>query len=343
MTPFKPDGLYAGKTQEVIQSWPDECVHAIITSPPYWNKRQYDSSTGPDNLGEEKAPQDYIKNLCAIIQTCKRVLRKDGTLWLNIGDSYDSHKEQLLIPFTVGKVLQELGWTLRAMIPWIKRNAFPPNAKDRPLTGTEYWLLLTRKPRRYFYNPYAIGPRRYDADAIRPVRDTDLWQSSVENILLDQDLQPIAFDVPTASHKFAHFAVFPERLIIPLVHLATPPRICQTCGAPHKPIVSKTRETTRPGADVKSTGRSAKETGPTCPTRRITIYHVDRYDPSCTCPPRTSPKTARPVVMDPFAGSGTTCVVARKLGRSFVGIDTSSTYVDMTRDRLQRLETENDE
>lgn len=180
-----------GDALSVLQTLPDGIAQTVITSPPYWGLRDYGI---PGQLGLEPSPQEYVSNLVRIFQEVKRVLRPDGTLWLNLGDSYagsgtigrndavrlasglaSGHgggitcpnqgtlqrrskgpsKQLLGMPWRVAFALQEDGWILRSDIIWAKPNCMPESVRDRPTKSHEY-LFLFSKQERYFYDAQAI-------------------------------------------------------------------------------------------------------------------------------------------------------------------------------------------
>jgi DNA modification methylase len=168
-----------------LRSLPDACVQCVVTSPPYWGLRDYGVE---GQIGLEPTPGEYVEKMIEVFREVKRVLRDDGTLWLNLGDSYASawacgrrnvvgngsmengkrdsrpnrvsgdikEKDMVGIPWRVAFALQADGWYLRSDIIWSKPNPMPESATDRPTKSHEYVFLLTKRP-RYFY----------DADAIR--------------------------------------------------------------------------------------------------------------------------------------------------------------------------------
>ncbi len=175
----------------------DESVHCVITSPPYWGLRDYGIG---GQLGLESTPEQYIENMVAVFREVKRVMRHDGTCWLNLGDSYAtghktgttddekgwSHgniskghqgragmpeglkpKDLCGIPWRVALALQADGWWLRSDIIWSKPNPMPESVTDRPTKAHEYLFLLTKSARYY-----------YDADAVREDADTPLNSKS---------------------------------------------------------------------------------------------------------------------------------------------------------------------
>lgn len=174
--------LIVGDSLDKLSSLRNKSVHCCVTSPPYWGLRDY----GVDGqLGLEKTPDEYVTNLVEVFREVRRVLRDDGTLWLNLGDSYVSNqkgknsksglgnkndhcrdisrkskkkpaglktKDLVGIPWRVALALQADGWYLRQDIIWHKPNPMPESVKDRCTKSHEYIFLLSKKPKYYFDN-----------------------------------------------------------------------------------------------------------------------------------------------------------------------------------------------
>ena len=140
-----------------LQSLPDESVHCMVTSPPYWALRSYLADDHPDKiheLGLEPTLTEYLSNMTAIFTEARRVLRSDGNLWLNMGQGYQN-KQLDGQAWRLAFRLQDDGWVLRSDIIWAKKNPMPASVTDRPTTAHEYIFLLTKSP-RYWYDAYAI-------------------------------------------------------------------------------------------------------------------------------------------------------------------------------------------
>ena len=171
-----------GDVIDCLRSLPDACVQCVVTSPPYWGLRDYGVE---GQIGLEPTPEDYVEKMVEVFREVRRVLRDDGTLWLNLGDSYNGSggaggdyapgglkagqpkypgrrisalkpKDLVGIPWRVAFALQEDGWYLRSDIIWSKPNPMPESVTDRPTKSHEYVFLLAKQA-RYFY----------DADAVR--------------------------------------------------------------------------------------------------------------------------------------------------------------------------------
>ncbi len=211
-----------GDSLNVLKKIPSEFVRTVITSPPYWSLRDYDM---PGQIGSEENVDDYIDALVEIFEQVYRVLARDGTLWLNIGDSYTSGnrtwrapdkknpvramsyrpptpqglkpKELVGIPWRLAFALQAAGWYLRSDIIWRKPNAMPESVKDRPTHSHEYIFLLT-KSEKYYYNNAAV----------RDINNTNMRS---------------VWDINTQSFSAAHFATFPPKLVERCLLLSTKP------------------------------------------------------------------------------------------------------------------------
>lgn len=195
-----------GQALEKLQELEDESVHCVVTSPPYWGLRDYGVD---DQLGLEQTPDEYVENMVAVFREVWRVLRDDGTLWLNLGDSYagsnttggndterkwksavgsrleaqqikrDSGlkaKDLVGIPWRVAFALQADGWYLRQDIIWHKPNPMPESVTDRCTKAHEYVFLLT-KSARYFYDADAVKERlACPNETRRPLGSKGAWE-----------------------------------------------------------------------------------------------------------------------------------------------------------------------
>lgn len=220
--PLKPidSTVYQGHAEHVLRQLPESFVQCVVTSPPYWGLRDYATE---GQIGAEDDPTEYVVRLTEIFEEVRRVLRDDGTLWLNIGDSYTSGnrayrapdkkhpiramsfrprtppglkpKDLVGIPWRLAFALQEAGWYLRSDIIWEKPNCMPESVKDRPTRAHEYIFLFSKSP-RYLYK----------ADAIAEPNGRN--KRSV-------------WSVPTEPFLGPHFATFPSKLIEPCISAST--------------------------------------------------------------------------------------------------------------------------
>ncbi len=321
-------------------------------------------------LGLEPTPALYIGHLVQVFRALRRVLRKDGTLWLNLGDRYAEHTQEGLkrkdlvgIPWRVAYALQADGWYLRSDVVWAKGvsfssagagNAMPESVTDRPVRGHEFVFLLTQSE-RYFYDHYAVQEdaitqpqrrltprssardRAMRSDKVYPYRLTDepKRQQSRRNL---RDV----WRINTRPFKGAHFAVFPPDLVRPMIRAATPKAgCCAHCGTPRRHIVKRNRlQATTPNQPDARTGGQfpLQRWDRTAMTHReVSLWLAahplqhEKWEPGCAC---GTEETVPATVLDPFAGSGTTGVVAIEEGRAALLIEPKAEYREIIRRRI---------
>ncbi|MBE9257335.1 site-specific DNA-methyltransferase [Dolichospermum sp. LEGE 00246] len=225
--------LINGEALKSLKKLPNSLVQTVITSPPYYGQRDYCTE---EQIGIEENPDEYISRLLEIFDEVKRVLKEDGTLWINLGDKYIDGSLAGL-PWKLALALKERGWILRSDIIWYKPNAMPSSVKNRPTTDHEYMFLFAKSSKYY-----------YDADAIRephvtfsenskmrggrnhlgkkggtPEQGKNSGNSNLHNGRWDQAFHPkgrnkrTVWEVPLSKFRDAHFAVFPEQLIEPCI------------------------------------------------------------------------------------------------------------------------------
>jgi DNA modification methylase len=297
---FNTAKILVGDNRKTIATLEAGSVQTCITSPPYWGLRDYGED---DQIGLESSPDEYVEQLCLVFDEVWRVLADDGTLWLNLGDSYAGNnsrasnngragfgteregvftktgeglktKDLVGIPWRVAFALQARGWYLRSEIIWHKPNPMPESVTDRPTKSHEHIFLLS-KSAKYFYDHEAIkepaiwandsrnGSGRNTYDGKRAENDGFIQQSFVT--VNDTRNKRDVWTVPVQPYAGAHFAVYPPALIEP----------CVLAGS-------------REGDTI----------------------------------------------LDPFSGSGTTGVVALRNGRNYVGTELNPEYAELSRHRI---------
>ena len=185
---------------EALRTLPDSCCRTCITSPPYYGLRDY----GADGqIGLEDTPDQYIENLVKIFREVRRVLNDDGTLWVNIGDSY-TQKNLNGIPWLLAFALRSDGWYLRSDIIWQKPNAMPESAKDRPTRAHEYIFLLS-KSSRYYYDAEAVKEPAVGFYNAAPAGSAGTGKPNARR------------RGNSRPYKGAHFATYPEELVRPCI------------------------------------------------------------------------------------------------------------------------------
>lgn len=231
--------ILLGSSIDRLKNIPAETVNCIVTSPPYFSQRDYNAE---GQIGNEATPEDYIKNLVEIFSECKRVLKEDGSLWLNLGDKY-LNGNLLGMPWRVALALQEDGWILRNDIVWHKPNAMPHSAKNRLTPDHEYIFFFTKKSKGYFYDQDAIreehvtfskdskmkgGRNHFGKKGSTPEKGKNKGNSNLHDARWDQAFHPkgrnkrTVWSVSLSKFRGAHFAVFPEKLIEPCILAGCP-------------------------------------------------------------------------------------------------------------------------
>ncbi|NWG17210.1 MAG: site-specific DNA-methyltransferase [Chloroflexi bacterium] len=228
------DTVLIGDSWTQAQNLPSECVQCIITSPPYWGHRQYAKAAElrEFEFGSEKTAQKYVEKLVALFDELKRVLKPNGTLWLNLGDTY--RDGQLAgIPWRTALALKDTGWLLRSEIIWHKPNAMPSSVMNRPTTDHETIFLFAKSP-DYYYNADAIrephvtfseqsrmkgGRNHLGKINSTPEKGKNQGNSNLHRGRWDQAFHPLGrnkrtvWNIPLSKFRDAHFAVFPPQLV----------------------------------------------------------------------------------------------------------------------------------
>ncbi len=355
--------IIQGNCLDKLKELPAESVDTCITSPPYFNLRDYQQ---PGQLGLEDTFQEYIDNLVEVFEEVKRVLKPEGTLWLNLGDSYSSsptgnigkskkqksnmgshkdfkrnkilslpQKNLIGIPFRVAFALQAAGWYLRQDIIWNKPNPMPESVKDRCTKAHEYIFLLSKSPKYYFDNEAIKEDAKFPDGP-----NTPKSIKAVEGVY-SKNLQKIGanpkrnkrsvWTVTTKPFKGAHFATFPMDLIEPCVLAGCPEKVCVACGTPYERVIQKQKS-----LQVERNKRSGTN------DRKIggVLDKYNRENPpidlglekQCNCEANeTKPGT----VLDPFGGSGTSGIVASNHNRNAVLIELNAEYIEIAKQRIQ--------
>lgn len=304
--------FYLGDVREVLRQLPAASVQCVVTSPPYWSLRDYGVA---GQIGLEETPGEYVATMVDVFREVRRVLRDDGTLWLNLGDTYSAGgrgtsahhlermgagtasaqalgtkkpteglkpKDLVGIPWMVAFALRADAWYLRTDIIWDKPNAMPESVTDRPTRAHEYIFLLS-KSERYFY----------DADAVKE---------------------------PQSHNTHARFGKDGMRT-----------------GNGRKQAESPNgfiRDKAAYNAAILPNGRNKRSVW-TVPSFAFPESHFATFPPDLIKPCILAGCPAGETVLDPFGGAGTTSLVCRQLGRKSVYIDLKEDYVTMAIRRLE--------
>ena len=337
--------IHTGDCFDVLPTLPDESVHMVMTSPPYWNLRDYDHA---DQLGLEPESDQYVQNMADVFDEVKRVLRPDGSLWLNLGDTYEN-KDLQQIPARVALELQQRGWILRNRVTWAKPNPMPQSVKDR-LNDTTEAVFHFVKNKSYWYDLNAVREPHSDAGIRRRNYSETPRGEYIEgkggskfaqNDLQENPLHPAGknpgdvFEVTTKPFPDAHFAVYPPELCEKPLKATCPPKVCAECGSPYERDVEREREYVNNSSPAESGVSDMRNdvSGEDHDIRRGVRTHTATkgWNPTCDC---DTDATEPGIAIDTFAGAGTTLLKAKELGRQFVGVELNPKYADMARARI---------
>lgn len=291
--------IICGDALEKLRSLPNESVYCCVTSPPYFGLRDYEVA---GQLGNEETPSQYVMNIVAVFREVQRVLKNDGTLWLNLGDTYTQSgkgydydpkrtpkmrptrvnsgkhwgygpKQLLGIPWRVALCLQESGWILRQEIIWHKPNPMPESVKDRCTRAHESVFLLAKQP-NYYYDFSAMQEPAVCAGQSRGGSKNRYNENKglFPKVYNTRNMRSVWSIKPDVCRDKKHFATFPEELA----------RRCILAGCPENETV-----------------------------------------------------------LDPFLGSGTTAVVAIKNKRKCIGIELNPDYCQMAQKLVNKTKAEN--
>lgn len=331
--------VICGDALAALQSLPDASADMCMTSPPYWGHREYDA----EGIGLEATHAEYVGNLCRILDEVKRVLKPRGSLWLNIGDSYEA-KRLVGVPWRVAlHLIDHGGWMLRNDVIWNKVKGAPDNSRDK-LRNIHEHVFHFVKERDYYYDVDAIRSKPKEAKVIN---GSVISATGVSGVRYKRQIELSTALTPTEKIQAL-------RALESILDEVRAKRL-----ADFRMIIRGQQRTTHSDSD-KVSGR-AKEIrhkgfyflkyhpGGSKPsdvwdiipedTQRRELHFAPYPADLCripilaTCPPDG-------VVLDPFCGTGTTLLVAKALGRSGVGIDVSPVYADVTRQRLTDLLTD---
>ncbi len=329
--------ILVGDALNHLRTLPTGSVDTVVTSPPYFRLRDYQVN---GQIGLEGSVDEWVAALRTVMAEVARVLKPEGTVWLNLGDTYSratGHgtppKGLVLAPEKLLLALHEDSWLTRNKVIWQKPNGMPSSVRDRLATTWEPLYLLTRTSHYFF-----------DLDAIRVPATSKLnrpgttgsatkyattagkrpaWSGPAAGVnsglaamkargLTAHPLGKNPGDVwtiPTAAYRGAHFATFPEALVRRPLQATCPQRVCATCGIAWR----RARVATSLGS----------------------LAVLGALRKSCGCDDRAWQPG---VVLDPFFGAGTVGVVAEQLGRRWIGIELNPDFATQAR---QRIDAEN--
>lgn len=325
-----------GDSLDILSKIPDNSIDCCMTSPPYWMKREYEESS---QLGLEKDRDDFIDNLLMIFKEVKRVLKPTGSFWLNIGDTYKD-KELQLIPFRLAiRMIDEQGWVLRNNIVWNKVKGGMDNSKDKLGNAHEPIYHFVKNKKNYYYDVDAIRnkPREAKVDGNRIVSATGVSGISYKRKIelsteLTDDQKKEAYKALEAVlEQIKKGEVSDFRMQIKGVSRTTHSNSTKLSG--------RAKEIHEKGFCILKYHKNGSK-----PTDVWDIIPEDKQKRNTHSAPYPEDLCKIPliatcpndgIILDPFVGSGTTTYVAKTLGKKSIGIDISSKYIEIAKERCK--------
>ena len=300
--------IITGNAIDVLKELPDCTADCCITSPPYLGLRDYGVN---GQIGLEKSVEAYINRLTDIFREVRRVLKNDGTLWLNVGDSYVSsnseysnckRKDLIGVPWLLAFALRNDGWYLRQDIIWEKPNAMPESVKDRCTKSHEYIFLFSKQSKYYF--DYEV------------IKEPAVGFNNIVPAGSKGTLRPNSRLRKGNSRTFRGGGVY-------------------TKGQSFNNSAEIMRESH--GNNENMTGLRNKRSVWTVATQGYKEAHFATFPEKLIEPCVIAGSREGGIVLDPFLGSGTTAVVAKKFNRGFIGIELNPEYAGMAKRRLEGI------
>lgn len=363
--------LHQGNCLDVLPTLESQSIQCVVTSPPYFGLRDYGVE---GQMGLEKTPAEYVEKLVQVFREVRRVLRDDGTLWLNLGDSYNSpgpnnhnkssiigttkldgqpstksvpglkHKDLIGIPWRVALALQADGWYLRQDIIWSKPNPMPEGVTDRCTKAHEYIFLLSKQA-HYFYDADAIkeasiyGPGCGWDDAGHEIarKTFNMANPSFRAIKPTRNRRSV-WTITTKPFREAHFATFPPEIPEICIKAGTSEKgQCPECGNPWVRVVEKGELVGKDRGGNYKGRESEVDAAMQNRMKGCDSRPGMSYENKTTGWQPTCSHGLDPVpqtVCDPFSGAGTVGMVAEKLDREFIGIELNPAYNEMAEKRI---------
>lgn len=337
------DKIICGDSLEVLKTLKDESVQTCVTSPPYFGLRDYGVK---GQIGLEETPEVYVQKLVEVFREVRRVLKDDGTLWLNLGDSYSGggrggdpkhrkgdnsaeataasykglpSKNLIGIPWRTAFSLQNDGWIFRQDIIWHKPNPMPESVTDRCTKAHEYIFLLSKSP-KYYFDSEAVAEVAVTKEN-RPagiVRDREygydskqktireMWKEKAQKRPVDSWEKRKAAGAGSGSMDKGHNS-----------------SIAKGAGFSHNLGNGETRN---------------RRSVWTVNTKPYKGAHFATFPPDLIKPCILAGAPKDGIVLDPFFGSGTTGAVAKQLGRNYLGIELNPAYIKLAEERLTKVQ-----
>jgi len=363
--------IYNEPCLETLKRMPNDFLDCVITSPPYWQLRDYGYE---GQWGLEPTFNEYLEHLWQMMDGIYRCLKPGGTVWINLGDTYNgnkvgnndpkqndavyvsqvkkevqkaANKSLLLIPhrFAIGCI--DRGWIVRNDIIWAKRNGMPESVTDRFSKKHEYFFFMV-KSEKYFFDLDAIrskhihandkrndGNRHEYKEGVKSKNNEMLATNAVSFNPLGKNPGSVSdfWDIPTQPSSNEHYAAYNDELIKKPILAGCPEFVCSKCGKPKEKIF-ETKETKETKENLYATKAAGKiGSGGTKSTfNGGNDRKVIGYT-DCGC----NADYIGGIIYDPFMGTGSTAEVALRANRQFIGSEMSEKYIKIAENRLLPL------
>jgi DNA modification methylase len=361
--------IFLGDWKDIARTLPKNSIDCIVTSPPYYGLRDY-GVEGQE--GQQETPEAFINSLVDGFRILRDALKDSGTLWVNMGDSYAGSgrgpegnlnkgedfrqmdgkhkpfksdtikpKDLIGVPWMLAFALRADGWYLRSDIIWHKPNPMPESVTDRPTKSHEYIFLLS-KSSKYYYDAEAIKEESISNDSRRPYapgqvdgRGNGHSRGGGSDRVSDYSKRNkrSVWTVTTKPFKDAHFACYPPDLIEPCIKAGTSEKgNCKDCGAPWVRIVESEFIKHENWFGDKQQVRNDRGEAGNSYNEKVSSKTVG-WEKTCKC---ETNETVKPIVYDPFMGSGTTAEAATFCGCDYSGSELNPNYITIKNKRLHK-------
>ena len=295
--------IYIGDNIFHLTNMPDNSVDMCVTSPPYYNLRDYKNS---GQIGAENTVKDFVENLCKVFDEIHRILKPTGSCWVNIGDTYDK-KRLLQVPSRFEIAMCDRGWHLRNEIIWSKPNPQPISSKDRFWGNHEKFFWFVKDVKKYYFNRDAILVPQAEISIRRMFSKNNMSKRKDFNATSKE-----GFAISSNSQD-KHYARMREEMGIDKEFN-------------YEELIKSGKCPTRPEFDTWNV-----------PSVTYKGAHFAVYPPELIEKPILSCCPEQGIVIDPFMGSGTTGEVAKLNNRKYIGLELNPEYAILANERISKV------
>lgn len=331
--------LLLGDSSQVLAEFPDDSIDCVITSPPYWQQREYEvGNNGYMVIGNEETPQQYVENLAKVFNQILRILKPEGSLWLNLGDKY-VNKNLMGMPWRVALALQDEGWILRDDVIWEKMKGSQP-VTDRLRNSYEHFFHFVKNRKYYFsvyeiLQPHRLKPKVNEYSTIsatgvsgRKYRHQILTSTE----LTDNEKKAALKALDEVLDEIRRGDVVDFRMTIRGVQ--------RTYHSNHNSVSGRAKELEQKGFFIlKSRAKGYMPSdiwriAPEDDVKGRSEAHYAVFPPELLEIPIKATCPVGGIVLDPFVGMGSAIVAALNMGRRGIGIDVSEEYLKLAEERI---------